>query len=260
MAYRYAYTLLGDAQWAEDAVQEGLLTAYQRLAQLREPRAFSLWLRRILQTHCRRILRQKRRALQSLEQSPEICDRRRSPQETLEDAELQRVVQATIAALPYNQQAPVTLYYLDDYSQAEIAHALNLSVDAVKKRLERARGQLAERMHEMAADYLATSSQGNGPAAGLFMTLMDAAANEGQTILLETLLVEGMDVNEPDAHGWTLLHWAANEGNLEAVELLLHYSADTTCRDHTGRTPLQFAVEGRHSTIAKALRQAAAHS
>jgi ankyrin repeat protein len=108
----------------------------------------------------------------------------------------------------------------------------------------------------MAAEYLDSSTQANGATAGLFTILMDAAAVEGQTVLLETLLVEGLDVNEQDANGWTLLHWAANDGNLEAVELLLHYQADTTRRDDSGRTPLQFAVEGRHTTIANRLRQA----
>jgi ankyrin repeat protein len=147
------------------------------------------------------------------------------------------------------------LYYLDNYSQLEIAKILKLSLAAVKKRLERARYHLEERMRGMAQEYLQSTPQGRRVTVELFTTFMEAAAAEGQYVLLETLLLEGMDVDEPDSNGQTILHWAAKEGHLQAVELLLNYHADSARRDHTGRTPLQLAVEGRHSEVAKRLRQ-----
>jgi RNA polymerase sigma factor (sigma-70 family) len=254
-AYGYCYAILGDRQLAQDATQEGFLTAYQLLSQLREPRAFSAWLQRILHSHCCRLLKAEKQPRQSLELGEGIAALALSPQILLERSEFQQVVLATIAALPANQQAPVSLYYLDNYSQQEIATRLNLSLAAVKKRLQRARERLAERMCEMAEEYLESNVQERGLASGLFTTVMESAALEGQFVLLETLLMEGMDVNEQDANGQTILHWAAKAGHLEAVELLLHYHADATRRDHTGRTALQLAVEERHSDVAKRLRR-----
>ncbi len=254
MAYGYAYAILGDVQLAEDAAQESFLTAYQLLFQLREPHAFPLWLQRIVHSHCCRMLKEQKRLSQSLELSTDLIAEQPSPQATLEQSELQEVVRAILESLPKSQQAPVTLYYLDNYSQLEIAKILKLSLAAVKKRLERARYHLEERMRGMAQEYLRSTAQGRGVTVELFTTFMEAAAAEGQYVLLETLLLEGMDVDDPDSNGQTILHWAAKEGHLEAVELLLNYRADSARRDHTGRTPLQLAVEGRHAEVAKRLR------
>ncbi|MEZ4680771.1 MAG: sigma factor [Caldilineaceae bacterium] len=41
MVFTYAHQIVGDEQLAQDAIQEAFLTAYQQLAQLREPAAFS---------------------------------------------------------------------------------------------------------------------------------------------------------------------------------------------------------------------------
>jgi RNA polymerase sigma-70 factor (ECF subfamily) len=254
IAYRYAYSMLRDAQLAEDATQESFLVAYQLLSQLREPQAFSVWLQRILHTYCCRLLKEQKRFPYSLELYTEVTDEQPSPHASLEASELKQVVESSIESLPKSQQIPLTLYYLDNYSQREIAKILNLSLAAVKKRLERARNHLEERMRKMAQEYLQESTDEGGANPDLFKSLMDTAAEEGQFILLETLLVEGMDVNEQDANGQTVLHWAAREGHTEAISLLLSYHADATHRDKTGRTPLQLAIEGRHSEAVKRLR------
>jgi RNA polymerase sigma factor (sigma-70 family) len=257
MAHSYSYALLGDLQLAEDVTQEAFLTAYQLLSQLREPRAFAGWLRRIVHSHCHRLLRQGKLSTQSLDLSTDLIAPQPSPQAFLEHLELQEIVQAKIKSLPKSQQAPVELYYLGNYSQHEIAAMLNLSLPAVKKRLERARDQLQERMREMAQEYLHSTPQAGGISIDLFTTLMDAAAEEGQYILLETLFVEGVDVDALDADGQTMLHWAAKAGHLEAVELLLDCHADPMRRDHAGRTALQLALSGGHQRVAERLRHPA---
>jgi RNA polymerase sigma factor (sigma-70 family) len=254
MAYGYTFALLGDVQLAEDVTQEAFLTAYQLLPQLREPQAFPAWLRRIVHSHCHRLLKQGKLSMQSLEVAGELAAEQPSPQMILEQLELQDAVQATIGSLPKSQQAPVELYYLGDYSQQEIADRLNLSLAAVKKRLERARYRLHERMRGMAQEYLQSRAQIGGITADLFTSLMDAAALEGQYIHLEMLFLEGLDVNEQDANGQTLLHWAARAGHLGAVELLLTYHPDLTRRDHAGQTALQLAMENGHTLVAERLR------
>lgn len=254
MAHGYTYAILGDVQLAEDATQEAFLTAYQRLSELREPKAFAGWLRRILHTHCLRLLQHSQPATGLLELSADLTGTEPSPEALLERAEFQKDVQNIIASLPQEQQLPLLLYYFGDYSQREIAENLNLSLAAVKKRLERARYRLEERMRDMAQEYLSTQPTQNG-APHTFAPLMEAAAQEGQYVLLETLLVEGMDINEPDQNGQTLLHWAARAGHLEAVELILSYQPDLSRRDRAGRTALQAALECKQTEVAERLRQ-----
>ena len=48
MAAGYAYALLGDFHFAEDAAQEAFLQAYLDLEKLAEPAAFPGWFRRIV--------------------------------------------------------------------------------------------------------------------------------------------------------------------------------------------------------------------
>jgi len=60
MAFACAYALVGDAYLAEDIAQEAFITAWQKLSQLREIEAFPGWFKRIVLTHCNRLLRGKR--------------------------------------------------------------------------------------------------------------------------------------------------------------------------------------------------------
>src|SRR5262245_35283123 len=56
----YATLVLRDYHLAEDAAQEAFVEAYRALPSLREPAAFTRWLRTIVRKHCDRITRRKR--------------------------------------------------------------------------------------------------------------------------------------------------------------------------------------------------------
>src|SRR5262249_60907653 len=60
MAHAYATALLGDRALAEEATQQALALAWERLAQLRAREAFAAWLRRIVRSECHRIRRRAR--------------------------------------------------------------------------------------------------------------------------------------------------------------------------------------------------------
>jgi len=76
----------------------------------------------------------------------------------------------------------------------------------------------------------------------LLETLMVGATREAALTMLELLLTDGLDVNERDSSGDTLLHWAARSGYPEAVALLLRHGADAGARNQTGQTPLEAAA------------------
>jgi RNA polymerase sigma factor (sigma-70 family) len=257
MAYGYAYAILGDAHLAQDAAQEAFIAAYQNLDQLREPKAFPGWLRRIVFTRCNRLTRSRRAQEQSLETVPHLSSGQPTPLMVLEDKETREQIQAAIQALPESQRMATVLYYIDGYSQNEVAEFLEVSVDAVKKRLQRARERLQERMVEMVQENL----QGQRPSKDdefvksvqLFNSL-EATAQYSQLMSIEQMLVDGVGVGARDENGQTLLHWAALHGYLDAVELLIQHKADLHARDNAGKTPSQIAEEMGHSEVVDLLR------
>ncbi|MEZ4868289.1 MAG: sigma-70 family RNA polymerase sigma factor [Caldilineaceae bacterium] len=150
MALTYAYRVLGDEQLAQDVTQEAFLTAYQQLAQLREPAAFPGWLRRIVHTHCHRVTRRKQP-----DNVPLACLDRTLPfdddlAQQIADADATQAlvdwVLNAVADLPDHERTVVRLFYLDGYSIRDVAQALDLPVTTIKKRLQYARDRLRKRL------------------------------------------------------------------------------------------------------------------
>lgn len=59
--YHYCYHLLGQAQEAEDAMQDAFLIAYEKIKQCTDPTSFKAWLYKIAYNHCINIIRRKNR-------------------------------------------------------------------------------------------------------------------------------------------------------------------------------------------------------
>ncbi len=154
MAYGCAYALLGDFHLAEDAAQEAFLTAYQQLSQLREPGAFAGWFRRIVISQCRRITRGKSLSTIGLGAAVTVPSRVPGPIENLERRETKDKVLDAIAALPEHQRMATTLFYINGYSQKDVAEFLEVPITTVKKRLHASRKKLKERMIAMVEEKL----------------------------------------------------------------------------------------------------------
>ena len=135
-----AASLLGDADEAKDAAQEAFLTAWVRLAQLRDGAAFEGWLRTIVATACRRRLRRWARETPLLGESPACTGADTSP------LDYRSVVQAALAALPTGERQVAVLYYVEGYTQEEIARRLGLKPGTVAKRLHSARLRVRRRL------------------------------------------------------------------------------------------------------------------
>lgn len=146
MAYLVAYAMLGDFQLAEDAAQEAFVDAYLSLPTLRQPAAFPGWFRRVVCKHGDRVVRGKHLATVPLAAAAELVTAELDPAAHLEAQELNRAVRTEVTALPDRQRIVVTLFYLADQSQREIADVLDVPVATVKKRLHDARKRLRERM------------------------------------------------------------------------------------------------------------------
>lgn len=61
-------------------------------------------------------------------------------------------------------------------------------------------------------------------------------------------------MNQANEYGSTPLHSAAKKGHFKAIELLLSLGADPTIRDHRKRTPLDLALQLKHTKAVEVLR------
>jgi RNA polymerase sigma factor (sigma-70 family) len=253
MAYGCAYAILGETYLAQAAAQDAFIAAYESLGQLREPAAFPGWLRRIVVSQCSRILRQEQTQTQPIDALTDLASNEPDPAEVAENRELRDQVLRLVQALPEHQRTAVVLYYVNEYSQREVADFLEVPVTTVKQWLQRARRRLRERMISMVQHSI---QEGRPSSDDRFLqvvqlaTELEGAASDGELATLEMLLLDGIDVNLRGRDGRTLLHYAAQNGRLEMIELLIKCGADVTLRDRTGRTPLQVAQRaGRQEVI-----------
>ena len=149
MAAGYAYSILQDFHYAEDAAQEAFIEAFYHLDQLKTPAAFPGWFKKIVFKQCDRIRRWGRLVTVPLETGMQLPCSHPGPVEQYEQQEFKAQVNRIIQDLNPEQQLTVMLFYIENYSQQEIAGFLEVPVSTIKKRLYDARKKLEERMFTM---------------------------------------------------------------------------------------------------------------
>ena len=158
MAYGYAYSILGDFHLAEDAAQEAFIQAYRNLESLQQPIAFPGWFRTIVFKHCDRLTRRRRVSQAPLEVASGMRSSEPSPVEVAERRETKDSVLTAIRSLPENQRTVTTLFYINGYSQKDIAEFLEVPVTTVNNRLHASRKRLKERMVGMVEETLKSNA------------------------------------------------------------------------------------------------------
>lgn len=170
----HCYRILGSLHEAEDMVQETLLRAWKRLDTYEGRASFRAWLYKIATNACLDTLdrRRSRRLLppqhspasdpktQIAQPSAEMIWLEPIPDEWLEDlsarnpethyTESESISLAFLAALqtlPTRQRAVLILRDVLDFSAAETAEVLEITVPSVNSALHRARASLSERYH-----------------------------------------------------------------------------------------------------------------
>ena len=154
MALGYAYSILGRFDLAEDAAQEAFIQAYRDLPKLREPAAFPGWFRKVVFKHCDRLVRGKRLMTVPLDEAAEIASDDPGPAEAVARQETRERVLDAIDGLPETERTVTTLFYINGYSQNDIAEFLELPATTVNNRLHASRKRLKERIVEMVSDEL----------------------------------------------------------------------------------------------------------
>ena len=138
--FSHACRLIGNRDEAGDIVQEAWLEIIQGLPGLRNPRAFSTWAYRIVSRRCAKTIARniKHRKLAVREAE--------TPLHVLPIASEMRTIRAAIDQLPVGQAAAIRLFYLEDFSIAEVGIALDIPAGTVKTRLMHARKSLKSTM------------------------------------------------------------------------------------------------------------------
>lgn len=152
--YNLAYRMLGDHAEAEDAAQEAFVRAYTRLSTYRPDKSFKTWLLSITAHYCIDRLRAakaaRRLAWLSIDQEEAPPDELPSPmpgpEDSLIQSEQEKAVQRLLANLPPDYRLPIVLRYWYDMSYEEIAEMTDSTISAIKSRLFRARGLLADHL------------------------------------------------------------------------------------------------------------------
>lgn len=75
------------------------------------------------------------------------------------------------------------------------------------------------------------------------------AALEGNVLILEKLILQGVKMNAYDYDGRTALNVAASEGNLRAVKYLVAHGANIRHRDNRNNDALSDAKRENHTEV-----------
>lgn len=147
---RYIARLVGQHRPVEDLTQDVFLQALTHASQYQPTARVSTWLYRIATNIALNYLKQpgvRRRTLKTPEGPLEVPDRGESaPDRQISLDELKHQVADAIRELPINQRIALTLFEYEDCSYQQIAIVLDVSVEAVRSLLLRARTTLRRRL------------------------------------------------------------------------------------------------------------------
>ena len=140
LVYRY----LGDANAAEDGAQDVFVKVYKARAKYNPMAKFSTWLYRITANHCLNVIRAKKSRPKIAEPIEDLVEhpQTENPDAGLHRQEMRAAVKEAIESLPAQQRMAVLLARFEELSYNEIAETMELSLEAVKSLLFRAKENL----------------------------------------------------------------------------------------------------------------------
>ncbi|MCC0656598.1 MULTISPECIES: RNA polymerase sigma factor [unclassified Clostridioides] len=142
--YRISKSILGNDQDCEDAVNNAILKAYEKLDSLKEQQYFKTWLIRIVINECNS-LRRKQFNLLPFE---EILKNKK-----VEEDDDYSDLYIAIQGLSKKIKIPIVLYYIEGYSIDEIKEILDIPQGTVKSRLSRGRKLLKTKLENVEVMY-----------------------------------------------------------------------------------------------------------
>jgi RNA polymerase sigma-70 factor (ECF subfamily) len=143
---------LTDRSQAEDVAQDVFVKVYKARLKYEPAAKFTTWLFRITVNHCLNEIRSRRSQPVGSAPMEELVEHPspENPDDRMNSAELRSAVREALDGLPENQRMAVILSRYQDLSYDEIAETMNLSLEAVKSLLFRAKENLKEKLKRFA--------------------------------------------------------------------------------------------------------------
>ncbi len=153
--YNTVFRLLGNAEDAQDVIQESFISAYQSLNSFKGDSLFFTWLYRIAMNAAISLKRKKKSAvsldsgskldlvIDPLDQSVD-----NQPGDALQRQEDEARLQEALDRLSTEHRTVVVLKDIDDLKYEEIAEILDVPVGTVRSRLHRARLELRDLLEQ----------------------------------------------------------------------------------------------------------------
>lgn len=141
LLYRTAYVLLGNSHDVQDVIQEALIKYMEKSPDFSCEEHRKAWLLKVTSNLCKDLLRfNKRHSCLCIDELEGICSVPED-RETLKE----------ILLLPPKYKAVLLLHYAEGYQLKEIAGILGISENAVKKRIQRGKDALKQKLNNRQA-------------------------------------------------------------------------------------------------------------
>ncbi|MEP0323011.1 sigma-70 family RNA polymerase sigma factor [Bauldia litoralis] len=137
----FAYSLCGNADRADDLVQETLMRAIDKIDHFTPGTNLNAWLFTILRNHFRSEFRKRKREVEDVD--GKHADRLVSQPNQVGRVEFEEL-RVALATLPESQREALILVGASGFSYEEAAEIAGCAVGTVKSRVNRARARLAE--------------------------------------------------------------------------------------------------------------------
>lgn len=170
-----AYSATGSLSRSEDLAQDTFVTAWKQLTSLREPEKLRAWLcgiaRNLINNALRKQGREPAHGAEPLEAALEAPAPEPLPVEKAISHEEEAILWRSLERIPEIYREPLVLFYRENHSVEAVAHALELSEDAVHQRLSRGRKLLQEEVLAFVEGALKRTNPGKAFTLGVITAL-----------------------------------------------------------------------------------------
>lgn len=136
--YRIAKGILKNENDIEDAFQNTIIKAYEKIHTLKNDNYFKTWIIRILINECNNIIKLNTR----------VIPMEKLRENVYEDSYCSSDIREAVDLLDEDLRIVILLFYYEDIPQKEIAKILNLKHGTVRSRISRAKEKLYEIIKE----------------------------------------------------------------------------------------------------------------
>ena len=140
--YNVGFRITGNADDADDVLQEAFISAFRNLGHYRGDASFGAWLKRIVVNKAINLVQKRKHELLPDDGEWDVPEEDESA-EYREELTVDRVKKA-IAQLPDGYRTVLSLYLLEGYDHEEIAGIMSISESTSKSQLNRAKAKLRE--------------------------------------------------------------------------------------------------------------------